>query len=376
MKKITYVFGDGRLNKLSKENEYAKDFYYGYHLMNQNSNYKTQILELYNETETKHKRLKLLYLFDKFLNKLTFLQFHYHEILKKYNFKKIVNSDILIFSTDRLAISFFPILIFKKRLKSIVITMGLLKEHQELKIYQKILRPRVLKIFIKSVDKLIFLGKPEYEYALKKYPKFSNKFEFVPFAIDFKFWSDEKLDKNEFMESNQILFIGNDGNRNYDFVKQLPQFLTKFKFKFITEQILINENLKNVELIKGNWSKSVVNDIKMREFYKESFLTILPIKNTIQPSGQSVTLQSLATGTPVLISNFNGFWDTSKFLNNENIFFIDTFDFDIWTKRIEEIFLDQQKLAQISKNGQNLVKDYYNLEKFTKKLNDLIKEIT
>ena len=26
MKKITYVFGDGRINKLSKENEYAKDF--------------------------------------------------------------------------------------------------------------------------------------------------------------------------------------------------------------------------------------------------------------------------------------------------------------------------------------------------------------
>ena len=27
MKKITYVFGDGRINKLSKENEYAKDFF-------------------------------------------------------------------------------------------------------------------------------------------------------------------------------------------------------------------------------------------------------------------------------------------------------------------------------------------------------------
>ena len=376
MKKITYIFGDGRINKLSKENEYAKDFFYGYHILNQNNNYKTQIVELHSVTENKNKESKILFLLDKFLNKLTFLEFHFHHIFKKYNYKEIINSDVLIFSTDRLAISFFPILIFKKNLKSIVITMGLLKEHQNLKSYQKILRPCVLKIFIKSVDKLIFLGMPEYESAKEKYPKYSDKFEFIPFAIDFQFWSDEGSYKNEILESKQILFVGNDGNRNYEFVKKLPEHLTEFNFKFITEQILSNENLKNIELINGNWSKAVVNDIKMRDYYKESFLTILPIKNTIQPSGQSVTLQSLAVGTPILISNFDGFWDPSRFSNNENIFFIDSFDIDTWIKKIEEIFYDQIRLKKISKNGKSLVMKYYNLEKFTEKLNKLIKEIS
>ena len=74
---------------------------------------------------------------------------------------------------------------------------------------------------------------PEYESAKEKYPKFSDKFEFIPFAIDFKFWSHKDLNKNKFAESNQILFVGNDGNRNYEFVKKLPKHLTKFKFKFI-----------------------------------------------------------------------------------------------------------------------------------------------
>ena len=59
MKKITYIFGDGRINKLVKENEYAKDFYYGYHLMNQNSNYNTQILELHTAIENKDKGSKI-----------------------------------------------------------------------------------------------------------------------------------------------------------------------------------------------------------------------------------------------------------------------------------------------------------------------------
>ena len=62
--------------------------------------------------------------------------------------------------------------------------------------------------------------------------------------------------------------------------------------------------------------------------------------------------------------------------NNENIFCIDSFDIDTWIKKIEEIFYDQIRLKKISKNGKNLVMKYYNLEKFTEKLNKLIKEIS
>ena len=39
---------------------------------------------------------------------------------------------------------------------------------------------------------------------------------------------------------------------------------------------------------------------------QESKITIIPLKNTLQPSGQSVALQSMANGTPVLISKTDG----------------------------------------------------------------------
>ena len=375
MKKITYIFGDGRISKLQKANEYAKDFYYGYHLINQNNNFYTKILELHPFSESSKKHSKLLISLDKFLNKLTFLQFQFHEIFKKQNYKVVKYSDILIFSTDRLAISYIPILKFKKNIKSIVIVMGLLKDFPNLKSYQKVLRPYLLNLFIKSVDKFIFLGKPEYEFAKKKYPKFQNKFEFIPFSIDYAFWSNEEIKFKKNVNSNQILFIGNDGNRNYEFVKELPKHLKNFKFTFITEQIQKIENLTNVKLIDGNWSKDLINDIKIRDYYRESFLTILPIKNTIQPSGQSVTLQSLAVGTPVLISNFDGFWDLSLFLDNQNIFLVDNFDINNWKDKIEYIYNNQFKRELVSVNGKKLVKHNYNLENFTSKLYKIIEEI-
>lgn len=375
MKKITYIFGGGRISKLEKENEYAKDFFYGYQLIKQNKNYKTGIIELNPFSKTNGITAKTLLFLDKLLNKLAFLQFHFHEIFKGNNYEQIKNSDILIFSTDRLAISFLPILKFNKKIKSIVFSMGLLKEHKNLKFYQKLFRPYILFQFIKSVDKFIFLGEPEYEFAKKKFPKFKNKFIFVPFSIDYMFWS-QIQNKNKYLEnSKQILFIGNDANRNYEFVKQLPKHLSNFNFKFITQQLSISENYSNLEIINGNWSNDQINDLMILDYYKESFLTILPVKNTIQPSGQSVTLQSLSTGTPVLISKFNGFWDPSLFINNENIFFIDDFDIENWKNKIEEIYLDKTKLKYVSQNGRDLVSRNYNLNSFTEKLFKIIDEI-
>ena len=142
--------------------------------------------------------------------------------------------------------------------------MGLLKEHENLKIYQKILRPFFLSIFIKTVDKFIFLGKSEYEFALKKYPQYEEKFIFISFFVDYNFWNLNKKKTEKI--NNQILFIGNDGNRNYDFIKALPKFLPEFNFIIISEQIKDYKEQKNVNFVAGNWSKGYMSDKELRNY--------------------------------------------------------------------------------------------------------------
>mgnify|MGYP001182827964 FL=1 len=374
MKKITYIFGGGRLEKINDQDSFAKDFYYGFHLLNNNKKYDTKILEIYPFTKSKTKYLSILQKIDILLTKLIFLQFHFHEIYIKENLKRIKNSDLLIFSNDRLAFSFFPILKFNKNIKSIVFVMGLLKEHENLKIYQKILRPFFLSIFIKTVDKFIFLGKSEYEFALKKYPQYEEKFIFISFAVDYNFWNLNKKKTEKI--NNQILFIGNDGNRNYDFIKELPKFLPEFNFIIISDQIKDYKEQKNVNFVAGNWSKGYMSDKELSKFYSQSFLTILPIKNTIQPSGQSVALQSMATGTPVLISKFDGFWEKDIFINDKNIFFIEHFKYDDWAKLIRILNKNPQLIEKVSLNGKDLIKNKYNLETFVTKIEKLIETIT
>ena len=200
MKKITYIFGGGRLVKINDEHNFAKDFYYGFHLLNNNKNYDAKILEIHPFTKSKTMFLSALQKIDILLTKLIFLQFHFHEIFIKENLNRIKNSDVLIFSNDRLAFSFFPFLKLNKNIKSIVFVMGLLKEHKNLRIFQKILRPFFLSIFIKTVDKFIFLGKSEYEFALEKYPQHKDKFIFISFAVDYSFWNSNNTRAKKYFE--------------------------------------------------------------------------------------------------------------------------------------------------------------------------------
>ena len=172
------------------------------------------------------------------------------------------------------------------------------------------------RIFLYSADKFIFLGYGEYQFVKNNFSKYKSKFEYLPFCVDTKFWSMSKNKKKE-----GILFVGNDGKRDYNFLIKLSQHLPELNFTVITNQEL-NFNTSNVRYIKGNWSDQLISDESLREIYSKSKLTIIPIKNSYQPSGQSVALQSLSCNTPILITKTNGFFGDEDFIKEYKINFV------------------------------------------------------
>ena len=91
-------------------------------------------------------------------------------------------------------------------------------------------------------------------------------------------------------------------------------------------------------------------------------MVILPLLNTLQPSGQSVSLQAMSVGIPVMISLTDGFWDIDKFSNFENIMFVENSSTETWIDLINNIFEDTELLNTISKNGKVLVNEQYSLQ--------------
>ncbi len=359
---ITYVFGTGRIDKLDNKN-FTGEFFYGYnYFLSKNLN--VQIIEL-NESNKKNRlSSKILFFLDRAINKLTKLPFYMNEVISFENIKILKNSKNIIFTNDRIGVSLLPILIFLKlfyKINSVVIVMGMLNNSGNNGLV-RFLRTLIIKLFIQFNDKFIFLGIGEYENAKQNFKK-NDKFFFFPFCVDSGFWKS----KEEYKSSTRkkILFIGNDGNREFQKAIEIAKIMKDKEFLFVTSDEEINNlEMENVEVISGNWNKSLLTDTEVRDIYEQSKVTILPLKNTLQPSGQSVTLQSMSCGVPVIISNTIGFWDSDRFKNNYHLVRLEDNSLDSWVSKINEILKSEDLLAEISKNGIELINNNYDISKF------------
>ena len=63
-------------------------------------------------------------------------------------------------------------------------------------------------------------------------------------------------------------------------------------------------NLPNCKLINGSFAKQGLSDIELKNLYNESIMTIIPLKNSIQPSEAKCC------------TTINGLWNTCSDYRN------------------------------------------------------------
>ena len=362
---ILYIFGPGRKGKIQNELDFAQEFFYGYFHFKE-IGYKTDIIE-FNPSNRGFLNLILVYL-DKVFRKITTLPFFMSHLITFKNIKKIIKYKNIEMTLDRAAISLvFPFYILGKlrNKNSLIIVMGLIKRDSNF-----VIDNLLLKILFSTYSNFAYLGKSEYEEACKRFPKYSNKFHFVPFCIDTSFWYDQNKNLQKKQNEKTILFVGNDGKRDFSHVLKLARENLALNFTIISSNSTFNsvEDLPNITYLNGSLFNSKISDHDLKEIYKNSSLTIVPLKNSLQPSGQSVTLQSLACGTPVLITKTDGFWDFDSF-NESNITFLNDNSVESWSTELTNLLDDIDKYDKLVKNGQLLILEKYYLESFNKKIN-------
>ena len=130
---------------------------------------------------------------------------------------------------------------------------------------------------------------------------------------------------------------------------------------------------ENFTLYDSDWKTNKLTDEELKSIFNECKLSIIPIKtSSLQPSGQSVALQSFAMEVPVMMSNFKGVWDKDLLLHMENIFFVDEASVDCWINNIN-LLLDQKELQEkLILNARKLIEENLNLSNFYKRLDKVI----
>lgn len=363
---ITFIFGQGRVDKLNKV-EYSTEFFYSYDLfLKEYAN--TQIIEF--ETFNNFINKYILNYFDRIMSKIFKLGFTTRSICKIKNFKKIINTDYLILVNERIAIASLPMIMLVKIFKPIkinLIVMGLFSKDIKSPV-QKFFHKGLIKLIIFYCDNLIFLGIGEYNES-KKFTKIHSKLHFVPFCINTSFWSHSSTPNRK----DSVIFIGNDGNRDYEKTLSIAKNLKEINFNFITKNITESSDIPaNVNLISGHWNESLLTDFEIKNLYEKSLISIVPLHDTLQPSGQSVTMQSMSMGVPVIISKTIGFWENKFFEHGKNIILMEDNSLENWTETVKSIYEDKSKRSSLSRNGRLLVQDHYSINEFFLKLKSII----
>jgi len=364
MKRISYVFKTGRLERLEKETQYPTEFYYSLEYF-QNKYPNLNIIE---DADALNKK----YIFiDKILQK-TKLPFYLSKIVNKENLKNIKNSDLVFSTNPGLAITLSPFIKRykkKKKIKFVTINSGIFTNIYGSKIGKGKFKNFFVMMFLKVIDVVIFTSKSEHKIISNHFKDFKKKFVHQSFSIDTDFWNTQII-KSEHKDG--VMFIGNDGNRDFSKAIAIANNLPDIEFKFITNQINKNEKLgKNITLINSDWNKNLLTDLEIKDLYKNSRLVFLPIKDQLVASGQSAAMQSMATGTPVIISKTIGFWDYDNFIDNKNIFLLEDGSINSWVNKINEIYNDFDLLDKVSENGRELIFNNFNLNVFNHKLEEI-----
>ena len=108
--------------------------------------------------------------------------------------------------------------------------------------------------------------------------------------------------------------------------------------------------------------KSTLKRLRDKKIFNQCLITLVPLKESLQPSGQSVSLQSMSMGVPVLITKTEGFWDNKNFENKKNIIFINKNEVNVWKKNIDEILSNHELYKNLAKNAKNTMLETYNQE--------------
>ena len=146
--------------------------------------------------------------------------------------------------------------------------------------------------------------------------------------------------------------------------------------KFIIISNKINENQftsNNFNLIKSDWKTNKLSDSELKEIMQNVDISIIPIKDaTTQPSGQSVALQSMAMGIPVMINSFEGFWDNELLVHEKNIYLVEDNTINNWINEIKLLSNNKDLKNILSINGRKTIEDKLNLENFFNELSKIV----
>ena len=193
----------------------------------------------------------------------------------------------------------------------------------------------IIRRSLSRLDHAFFFGSADHDFAIEHYGIAPERTSIIPFGVDTEFWRPLPDAKHE----DIVVAVGQDRNRDFDLLVRAPG---QHPTRIITRQKLdIPAGATHVSTSSGDFfTADSMTDTDLRQLYNGARAVIVPLKDVYQPSGQSVTLQAMSCGKPVILSKIKGVWARDLLVNGQNCILVTPGDAEALSQAIARVRSD------------------------------------
>jgi len=307
------------------------------------------------------KKILHINFYDKIYNKIFKSNFSFKKA--KYIFKYIPPNSKVISFVDWESLNTGLFHKYRKDLKLICGFHGLINffERTPENIYFD--KKKIFTQALGNMHHIFFFGPEDRKASIDKFGIPEKKTSVYRFGVDTGFWK-----KQIQSEKIDVLSVGSDLNRNYSIFKKIE---INFNLNLIT-RLKIKGLEGEAKIISGSRNDPILSNLDLKNYYNTSKIVVIPLKETLQPSGYSVALQAMACGKPVIMTKIKGLWDTSVLKNMKNIIFVKPNDPDELNEKIQLLLRNEKLRKNISLEARKTAENYYSLDRMNDDFKNLI----
>lgn len=211
--------------------------------------------------------------------------------------------------------------------------------------------------FLRRVERVVVLGEGARQPAIDLFQLDPVRVSVVQFGVDPDFWAPSSDQGGDY-----ILSVGSDMGRDY---ASLFAAIGDLPLRIITRQNLPRHG-HNIRV------ESDFSDPELRTLYQEARFLVMPLKDVSQPTGQSATLQAMACGKAVILSNIRGLWQPSVMRHGENCILVPPGDPQALAAAIQELWHNPDLAAEIGARARQTVLEHYTSRHLAARLEALV----
>ncbi len=276
--------------------------------------------------------------------------------------QKIKSAKVIITTTNNLGLVLACLKTLRLiRSDIIMLAMGLLPHVVSKR------KTRLYEFVLKNVN-LVCISKSEKYFLNQVFSSINVKY--IPFGVDSKFWS---IAPTNIGHDDYVFAIGNDLNRDWDMlIAAWDDTMPKLK---LYTSLPVKTHTSNVEVVKSDCRTSILTDDEILKLYQEAMFVIVPVKDVIQPSGQSCCLQAMSCGKAVVLTDTIGLWDRENLVHNKNIILVEPNNSKAISDAVKDLERDYNRRLDIGINARKLIESELNVDNMANAIKDLMENI-